>query len=99
MLVHFRQRHDYLVAALNEIPGFSCAEGAGTFYAFPDVSEAMAAKGCKTDTDFSSMILNEAEVALVPGSAFGADGYLRFSFATSMEVLEEAVARIKRFMG
>jgi aspartate aminotransferase len=45
------------------------------------------------------MILNEAEVALVPGSAFGADGYLRFSFATSMEVLEEAVARIKRFMG
>ncbi len=99
MLVHFRQRHDYLVAALNEIPGFSCAEGAGTFYAFPDVSEAMAAKGCKTDTDFSAMILNEAEVALVPGSAFGADGYLRFSFATSMEVLEEAVARIKRFVG
>jgi len=99
MLVHFRQRHDYLVAALNEIPGFSCAEGAGTFYAFPDVSEAMAAKGCATDTDFSAMILNEAEVALVPGSAFGADGYLRFSFATSMEVLEAAVARIKRFMG
>ena len=98
MLVHFRQRHDYLVAALNEIPGFSCAEGAGTFYAFPDVSEAMAAKGCATDTDFSAMILNEAEVALVPGSAFGADGYLRFSFATSMEVLEAAVARIKRFM-
>ena len=98
MLVHFRQRHDYLVAALNEIPGFSCAEGAGTFYAFPDVAEAMAAKGCATDTDFSAMILNEAEVALVPGSAFGADGYLRFSFATSMEVLEEAVARIKRFM-
>jgi len=99
MLVHFRQRHDYLVAALNDIPGFSCAKGAGTFYAFPDVSEAMAAKGCATDTDFSAMILNEAEVALVPGSAFGADGYLRFSFATSMEVLEEAVARIKRFMG
>jgi len=99
MLVHFRQRHDYLVAALNEIPGFSCAEGAGTFYAFPDVSAAMAAKGCATDTDFSAMILNEAEVALVPGSAFGADGYLRFSFATSMEALEEAVARIKRFMG
>jgi aspartate aminotransferase len=99
MLVHFRQRHDYLVVALNEIPGFSCAEGAGTFYAFPDVSGAMAAKGCATDTDFSAMILNEAEVALVPGSAFGADGYLRFSFATSMEVLQEAVARIKRFMG
>ena len=59
----------------------------------------VGAKGCATDTDFSAMILNEAEVALVPGSAFGADGYLRFSFATSMEKLEEAVARIKRFMG
>jgi aspartate aminotransferase len=99
MLVHFHQRHDYLVAALNEIPGFSCAEGAGTFYAFPDVSEAMKLKGAATDTDFSAMILNEAEVALVPGSAFGADGYLRFSFATSMAILEEAVARITRFMG
>jgi aspartate aminotransferase len=98
MLVHFRKRHDYLVAALNEIPGFSCAEGAGTFYAFPDVSGAMAAKGCATDTDFSSLLLNEAEVALVPGSAFGADGYVRFSFATSMEILEEAVKRIKKVM-
>ena len=55
MLVHFRARHDYLVAALNEIPGFSCVEGAGTFYAFPDVSEAMAAKGCAKDTDFSAL--------------------------------------------
>jgi aspartate aminotransferase len=59
----------------------------------------MKLKGAATDTDFSAMILNEAEVALVPGSAFGADGYLRFSFATSMEILEEAVARITRFMG
>jgi aspartate aminotransferase len=99
MLVHFKQRHDYLVKALNGIPGFSCAAGDGTFYAFPDVSEAMKLKGAATDTDFSAMILNEAEVALVPGSAFGADGYLRFSFATSMEILEEAVARITRFMG
>jgi aspartate aminotransferase len=99
MLVHFKERHDYLVGALNEIPGFSCIAGAGTFYAFPDISEAMAAKGCEKDTDFSELMLNEAEVALVPGSAFGAEGYMRLSFATSMEVLEEAVARIKRVMG
>ncbi len=98
MLVHFRARHDYLVKALNEIPGFSCIEGAGTFYAFPDVSEAMKMKGCKDDTEFSSLLLNEGEVALVPGSAFGAPGYIRLSFATSMEILEEAVARIKRVM-
>ncbi len=99
MLVHFRARHDFLVAALNDIPGFSCIEGAGTFYAFPDVTEAMQMKGCKNDTDFSSLLLNEGEVALVPGSAFGADGYVRLSFATSMEILEEAVARIRRVMG
>jgi aspartate aminotransferase len=99
MLKHFRERHDYLVAALNEIPGFSCIEGAGTFYAFPDISGAMAAKGCEKDTDFSELMLNDAEVALVPGSAFGLDGYMRFSFATSMEVLQEAIARISRVMG
>lgn len=99
MLVEFRKRHDYLVGALNTIPGFSCLEGAGTFYAFPDVSVAMAAKGCKEDTEFSALLLNEAEVALVPGSAFGAPGYIRLSFATSMEILEAAVDRIKRVMG
>ena len=98
MLVHFKDRHDYLVAALNEIPGFSCIAGAGTFYAFPDISDAMAAKGCEKDTDFSELMLNEAEVALVPGSAFGAPGYMRLSFATSMEILQEAVARISRVM-
>jgi aspartate aminotransferase len=99
MLVHFKKRHDYIVAALNEIPGFRCIEGAGTFYAFPDISEAIRLKGAKDDTDFASMLLNEADVALVPGSAFGAEGYIRLSFATSMEVLEEAIRRIKKFMG
>ena len=100
MLVHFKQRHDYLVSALNEIDGFSCIPGAGTFYAFPDVSGAMATHGCEhDDTVFSELLLSEAEVALVPGSAFGAPGYIRLSFATSMEVLEQAIDRIKRFMG
>jgi aspartate aminotransferase len=99
MLVHFKKRHDYVVAALNEIPGFKCITGDGTFYAFPDISEAIKLKGAKDDTEFASMLLNEAEVALVPGSAFGAEGYIRLSFATSMEVLEEAIRRIKKFMG
>lgn len=98
MLVHFKARHDYLVAALNEIPGFKCIEGSGTFYAFPDVTEAMKLKGIEDCTAFSAALLEQAEVALVPGSAFGAPGYLRFSFATSMEVLEEAVSRINKFM-
>ena len=100
MLTHFRARHDYLVKALNEIPGFNCIPGAGTFYAFPDVQEAMASHGCEhDDTVFSELLLSEAEVALVPGSAFGAPGCIRLSFATSMDVLEEAISRIARFMG
>ncbi len=99
MLVAFRQRHDYLVEALNSIPGFSCSEGAGTFYAFPSIEEAMKMKGCEKDSDFSEMLMKEADVAIVPGSAFGAPGYLRLSFATSMDVLQEAVSRIKDLMG
>jgi aspartate aminotransferase len=99
MLVHFKQRHDYVVAALNNIPGFKCIQGDGTFYAFPDISEAIKLKGAKDDTEFASMLLNEADVALVPGSAFGAEGYIRLSFATSMEVLQKAIDRIEKFMG
>ena len=95
----FKERHDYVVAALNEIPGFECAEGAGTFYAFPNVSGAIAAKGAADDTAFAELLLNEAEVAIVPGSAFGAPGYIRLSYATSVEILQEAIARIAKFVG
>ena len=95
----FKERHDYVVAALNAIPGFQCAEGAGTFYTFPTVSGAIAAKGTADDTAFAELLLNEAEVAIVPGTAFGAPGYIRLSYATSIEVLQEAVARIARFVG
>lgn len=99
MVVAFRQRHDYLVGALNEISGFSCLPGAGTFYAFPDVSEAVAAKGLKNDTELSELLLNEAGVAVVPGNAFGAPGYIRLSFACGMDTLEDAVSRIKGVIG
>jgi len=99
MLEAFHERHDYLVAALNEIPGFKCAEGAGTFYAFPNIEGAMEATGVKKDSDFSELLMKKADVALVPGSAFGAPGYLRLSFATSMDVLEMAISRIKGIMG
>lgn len=95
MLEAFHERHDYLVAALNDIPGFKCAEGAGTFYAFPNIEGAMEAVGVKKDSDFSELLMKKADVALVPGSAFGAPGYLRLSFATSMDVLEKAISRIK----
>ena len=95
----FRERHDYVVAALNDINGFRCAPGAGTFYAFPNIADAIQAKGMANDAALCEMLLNEAEVALVPGSAFGAPGYLRLSFATDLDTLKEAISRISRAIG
>jgi aspartate aminotransferase len=95
----FKERHDYVVPALNSIDGFTCAEGAGTFYAFPNVTEAIRKKGLADDSEFATLLLNKAEVALVPGSAFGAPGYLRLSFACGLDTLQEAIARIARVMG
>lgn len=95
MRVVFKRRHDKLVADLNTIPGVSCLAGDGTFYVFPNVEGLMAKLGCKTDLELSDKLLNEALVALVPGSAFGAPGHVRLSFATSEKVLEGSVARIK----
>ncbi len=95
----FRERHDYVVAALNKIPGFKCLPSAGTFYAFPNVSDALRAKGLKDDLALSELLLNSGDVAVVPGSAFGAPGYLRLSFACSLETLKEAIRRITRVIG
>ena len=94
MVTAFKQRHDVLVAALNDLPGFSCLPSDGTFYAFPDVREAMQALGSTDDVAFSETLLTEAGVALVPGSAFGAPGHVRLSYATSMDNLTNAVSRI-----
>jgi aspartate aminotransferase len=95
----FKQRHDYVVAALNDINGIDCAPGAATFYAFPNVAGAIEAKGLENDTALAELLLNEAEVALVPGSAFGAPGYIRLSFATGLDTLKEAIGRIARVLG
>jgi aspartate aminotransferase len=90
----FKQRHDFFVRGLNALPGFRCRPGAGTFYAFADISGAMRQLGMTDDNVFCDFLLNEALVAGVPGSGFGAPGHLRLSFATSMENLEKALERI-----
>jgi aspartate aminotransferase len=92
----YKQRHDYFVAALNDIEGFECRPGEGTFYAFPKVARALRARGMETDVELVELLLSKADVACVPGSAFGAPDYLRLSFACSMESLQDAVNRIKR---
>ena len=96
MLSAFKVRHDYVVKALNELPGVECIESDGTFYAFPSFKDAMTATGCETDVEFAEKMLNEAEVALVPGSAFGTPGHMRLSYATSMENLETAISRLAK---
>lgn len=91
----FRERHEYLIPALNALPGFSCLPCEGAFYAFPDVSEAIAKlEGVEDDTAFTAWLIENPGVAVVPGAAFGAPGHIRLSYATSMDNLKDAVARI-----
>ena len=96
MTAAYRRRHDFVVPALNDIPGFECRPGEGTFYAFPRVTGAIDALGLANDVEFAEFLVNKADVSLVAGSAFGAPGYVRLSFACSMETLVEALQRIKR---
>jgi len=94
----FKARHDFVVQGLNSLPGVSCLPGAGTFYAFADVSKAMASLGCREDGEFAELLLNEGGVAVVPGGGFGAPGHIRISFATSMQNLEKAIERMGRVL-
>jgi len=97
MLDAFKQRHDFVVEALNAINGVTCLPSQGAFYSFPDMREAIAhLDGVEDDVALAEYLLEHAGVALVPGSAFGAPGYMRLSFATSIENLREATARLDR---
>jgi aspartate aminotransferase len=102
MLKAFRERHVFVVTELNKIPGLKCIMAGGAFYAFPDASAAIAKlhkKGVLKDANdiaLSEYLLVEAGVAVVPGSAFGSEGYLRLSFATSMGNLQKALERMAK---
>ncbi len=94
----FKARHDFVVHGLNSLPGISCLPGAGTFYAFAEVSRAIAGLGLRDDNEFAELLLNEGGVAVVPGSGFGAPGHVRLSFACSMQTLEKALERMDRVL-
>ncbi|HEX7720408.1 MAG TPA: aminotransferase class I/II-fold pyridoxal phosphate-dependent enzyme, partial [Woeseiaceae bacterium] len=96
MSAAYRARHDFVVAALNEVPGFECRASAGAFYAFPRVTAAIKQQALADDIRFSEFLLQQADVAVVPGSAFGSPGYIRISFACAQEELREAVERMQR---
>ncbi len=97
MIKAFRERHDYVVSELNSMPGVNCLPADGTFYCFPHVQQVIdRLDGVANDVELAEHLLETAGVALVPGSAFGAPGYVRFSFAIDMDVLTEALSRLKR---
>lgn len=100
----FDQRRRYMVERLNQMEGISCLKPSGAFYAFPRVSEVLKrgieyqGKKIENSLDLADFILKETEVALIPGNAFEAEGYLRFSYATSMEDIKEGLDRIEQLL-
>ena len=95
----FKQRHDFVYQALNAMQGVECLPSDGTFYSFPSFQAVIERlEGIDDDVQLAQLILEKAEVALVPGSAFGLSGHLRLSYATDMASLEKALARIKQII-
>jgi len=98
----FNRRRKLIVGLLNEIPGFECPTPTGAFYVYPSVKGVLGknirGKTPKTSAELATLILEEVEVAAVPGEAFGPSGYLRFSYATSDEDIIEGIGRIKKLL-
>jgi aspartate aminotransferase len=99
MRKEFEKRRNFIVEQLNSISGITCAKPQGAFYVFPNIKEflgkTLKGKTINSDMDFADFLLQEAKIAIVPGSPFGAQGYIRFSYATSMENLKKGMERLK----
>ena len=94
MTAEYERRRDWLIPALNEIDGFNCAMPEGAFYAFVDVRKLLGDE-FKASADVAEFLLRDAYTVVTDGAGFGADGFIRISYATSMENLHKAVDRIK----
>jgi aspartate aminotransferase len=99
MLAEYTKRRKRIVEGLNAIPGVTCQQPGGAFYAFPNVSAHLSGAHAiaKDTTELATLLLEKARVALVGGDAFGAPGYLRISYATSLERIEEGLRRLNKF--
>jgi aspartate aminotransferase len=99
MVNEFSKRRDFIVKALNDIDKITCFSPEGAFYVFPNVSgvygRAFQGKKITNSAEFIDFLLDEANVAAVPGAAFGSDDHIRLSYATSMKNIEEGIKRIK----
>ena len=102
MRVEFGKRRDYMVKRLNQMPGFKCLVPPGAFYTYPDVTaligRKVAGKVVTNDSALADILLDQARIAAVPGQAFGSEGNLRFSYATSMKVIEEGMNRLAKVL-
>jgi aspartate aminotransferase len=98
MCAEFKRRHDVFFGGVSRLPGFKCVPAAGTFYLLPNVEGALRALGLGTDVELCERLLDDAGVALVPGTAFGAPNHVRLSFAASMATLDAALARLGAFL-
>jgi aspartate aminotransferase len=98
MLDEYRTRRDHLHAWLTADPRIRCRKPAGAFYMFVDISDALSVDGLRTSTDFAQALLDESRVAVTPGEAFDAPGFVRISYATSMENLREGSRRLVEFV-
>jgi aspartate aminotransferase len=96
MIAEYGRRRKFVVDRLNSIRGLSCANPGGAFYAFPNVTHFLRDGRIKDSLEFSSLLLRQAGVAVVPGSAFGKEGYIRISFATSMANLVKGLDRMEK---
>jgi aspartate aminotransferase len=94
----FEERLNIVFDKLNNIPGFSCLKPQGAFYLFPNVSEAAEKTGYNNVDEFTKALLEEAKVAVIPGSGFGSDNNIRLSYATSLDALEKAIERMHEFV-
>jgi aspartate aminotransferase len=103
MVEEFKKRRDYIIKRLNSMKGISCFNPPGAFYVFPNVSKTYGKKTKKmtinNSSDFATYLLDEAKVAFVPGIAFGADDYVRISYAISMEDIEKGMDRMEKALG
>lgn len=94
----YEERLNTITSLINDLPGVSVTKGAGAFYLFPDVSEAVELTGFQSTDKFVNGVLEEAHVSIVPGKAFGLDGHVRLSYATDLATLQEAIKRIGDFI-
>jgi aspartate aminotransferase len=98
MLAEYRKRRDFVVQRLRQIPGVSCNDPKGAFYAYPNIGAALGRGGIGNTLQFAERLLSQAHVAVVPGEAFGTDKHVRISYATSMQELERGLDRLHRFI-